>query len=176
MVELMGQTILHQVIDGTRKSDFYSIMVDETRDISNREQLVICLRWTDECLMPHEDFVGLYQIDRADASTIAAVVKDVLVCLQMPLDKCRGQFYDGCSTMNGHKNGVAAIIKKDEPRALFMHCYGHALNLAASDAVMQCGHMKDSLDTVYEIKKLVKFSPKREAQLRNIKADFGIEQ
>ena len=75
--------------------------------------------------------------------------------------------------MSGHKNGVAAIIKKDEPRALFTHCYGHALNLAASDAVMQCGHMKDSLDTVYEITKLVKFSPKREAQLRNIKADFG---
>ena len=75
--------------------------------------------------------------------------------------------------MSGHKNGVAAIIKKDEPRALFTHCYGHALNLAASDAVMQCGHMKDSLDTVYEITKLVKFSPKREAQLRKIKADFG---
>ena len=93
MVELMGQTIVHQVIDGARKSDFYSIMVDETRDISNREQLVICLRWTDEFLMPHEDFVGLYQIDKADASTIAAVVKDVLIRLQIPLDKCRGQCY-----------------------------------------------------------------------------------
>ena len=144
MVELMGQRILHQVIDGARKSDFYSIMVDKTRDLSNREQLVICLRWTDEFLMPHEDFVGLYQIDRADAST---VVKDVLILPQMPLDKCRGQCSDGCSTMSGHKNGVAAIIKKDEHRALFTHCYGHALNLAASDAVMQCGHMKDSLDT-----------------------------
>ena len=173
MVELMGQTILHQVIDGARKSDFYSIMVDETRDISNREQLVICLQWTDEFLMPHKDFVGLYQIDRADASTIAAVVKDVLIRLQMPLDKCRGRCYDGCSTMSGHKNGFAAIIKKDEPQALLTHCYGHALNLAASDAVMQCGHMKDLLDTVYEITKLVKFPPKREAQLRNIKAYFG---
>ena len=143
-------------------------MVDETRDISNWEQLVICLRWTDECLMPQENFVVLYQIDRADASTIAEVEKDVLIRLQMPLDKCRGQCYDGCSTMSGHKNGVAAIIKKDEPHALFTHCYGHALNLAVSDAVMQ-----DSLDTVYEITKIVKFSPKREAQLRIIKADFG---
>ena len=80
--------------------------------------------------MPHKDFVGLYQIDRVDASTIAAVVKDVLIRLQMPLDKCRGQCYDGCSTISGHKNG---IIKKHEPRA-FTHCYGHALNLAASDA------------------------------------------
>ena len=73
---------LHQVIHGARKSDFCSIMVDETRDISNREQLVICLRWTDECPMPQED----YQIDRADACTIAAVVNDVLICLQMSLE------------------------------------------------------------------------------------------
>lgn len=35
MIELMGHTILHQVINAARKSDFYSIMVDETRDISN---------------------------------------------------------------------------------------------------------------------------------------------
>ena len=56
MVELMGQ---HQVINAACKSDFYSIMVDETRDTSNWEQLVICLRWTDEYLMPHEDYTRL---------------------------------------------------------------------------------------------------------------------
>ena len=39
-----------------------------------REQLVICLRWTGEYLMSHEDFIGLYQ---TDASTIAAAIKDV---------------------------------------------------------------------------------------------------
>ena len=69
-------------------------MFAETMDISNREQLVICLRWNDECLMPHEDFVGLYQIDRVHASTFAAVVKDVLIRLKIPLDECRGQSYE----------------------------------------------------------------------------------
>ena len=52
------------------------------------------------------------------------------------------------------------LRKMHEPRALFTHCYDHALNLETSDAVMQCGHMKDTLDTVYEVTKLVKFSPK----------------
>ena len=45
---------------------------------------------------------------------------------------------DGCSTTSGHKNGAAVTVKADQPRALYTHCYGHALNLAASDAVMQC--------------------------------------
>ena len=62
LVELMGQTILHQVIYGARKSDFYSTCIWLTKS-ANQKQFVICLRWTDECLMPHEDFVGLYQID-----------------------------------------------------------------------------------------------------------------
>lgn len=135
--------------------------------------MVICLRWADEYLMPHEDFIGLYQIDKTDACTIAATIKDVLIRAQMPLDNCRGQCYDGCSTMSGLKSGVAAIIKTEQPCALYTHCYGHALNLAASDAVKQCNQMKDALDTVFEITKLIKFSPKREAQLRNINADLG---
>ena len=47
------------------------------------------------------------------------------------------------------------------------------IDMAASDTVMQCTHMNDVLDTVSKITKLVKFSPKREAQLGNIMADLG---
>ena len=70
-----------------------------------------------------------------DTSTIAAAIKYVLIHVQIPLDRCSGQCYDGCSTISGHKNGVAAIIKTDQPCALYTHCYGHSLNLATSDAV-----------------------------------------
>ena len=38
-------------------------------------------------------------------------------------------------------------------RALYTHCYGHALNLAAQDS-LSC--MQDTLDTTYEIIKLIK--------------------
>ena len=42
---------------------------------------------------------------------------------------CRGQCYDGASNMHGARKGVAAIITQEESRALYTHCYGHALNL-----------------------------------------------
>ena len=32
--------------------------------------------------------------------------------------------------MKGAKNGFASQIINKEPRAMFTHCYGHALNLA----------------------------------------------
>ena len=37
--------------------------------------------------------------------------------------------------MCGSRNGVATQIASEEPRAVFIHCYGHALNLAAEDTV-----------------------------------------
>lgn len=49
-----------------------------------------------------------------------------------------------------------------------MHCYGHALNLACGDA-KQCKILRDVLDSTYEITKLIKFSPCREAIFRGVR-------
>ncbi len=54
---------------------------------------------------------------------------------------------DVASTMAGSKAGVAVQIQELEPRAVFTHCYGHALNLAVSDTIKQSPVMKDCLDT-----------------------------
>jgi len=35
--------------------------------------------------------------------------------------------------MAGSHKGVSTQISSKEPRALFTHCYGHVLNLAACD-------------------------------------------
>lgn len=61
--------------------------------------------------------------------------------------------------MAGIRNGVAAQICAEEPRAMFLHCYGHALNLATSDTVKNNKILCDVLDTIFEITKLLKFSP-----------------
>lgn len=67
--------------------------------------------------------------------------------------------------MNGPNTGVATQIKEIEPRALYTHCYGHATNLACSDSIAQNSILKNAHDTVQEITKLVKKSPKRDAHL-----------
>ena len=55
--------------------------------------------------------------------------------MNLSLAKARGQCYDGTSNMAEIKNGVATQIQKVESRAIFTHCYGHSLNLAAGDMV-----------------------------------------
>ena len=71
--------------------------------------------------------------------------------------------------MSGSRNGVAKRISDLEPRAIFTHFYGHALNLAASDAIRQLNIMKDALDKTHEIIKLIKYSPRREAIFKDLK-------
>ncbi len=44
IIEIMAHTTLRSLLADINSSPWFSLMADETRDISNREQLVICLR------------------------------------------------------------------------------------------------------------------------------------
>ena len=87
---------------------------------------------------------------------------------QIPFQKLCGQCYDGCSTMAGGRPGVAVKIQEIQPKAVFTHCYGHALNLGVGDVIKHANIMRDCLDTCFELIKLIKFSTKREAILNLI--------
>ena len=64
---------------------------------------------------------------------------------------------------------VATNIKSDEPIAVFTHFYGHIINLAASDSMKTSRTMKDALETTHEITRLIKYSPKRDPKLKQIR-------
>ena len=134
---------------------YLTIMADEMTDCSNKEQFVDCFRWVNSDFEIHEEFVGLRDVKRTDAETLSIELKDVLVRLNLSPHKMRGQCYYGASCMAGMKYGVAARLSRDESRAVYTHCYGHALSLACSDAIKQCKVMKESLETTHEITKLI---------------------
>ena len=50
-------------------------MADEAANVSHNEQLVICIRWVDEDLKVHEEFVGAHPIENTKAETIFAILK-----------------------------------------------------------------------------------------------------
>ena len=95
--------------------------------------------------------------------------------MNISITKLRGQCYDGASSMAGSKRGAAAQLLKEEPRAIFTHCYGHSLNLACSDTVKQCKLMRNSLDVVHEITEFIKKSPRRNAVLQRLKQQISLE-
>lgn len=173
MLEIMAHQILRKLLGLIQKSPFLAIMVDETTDVSNKEQLTLVIRRIDENLDVFEEFLGMYSLHTTSAQSIVTAISDALLRFQIPFARIRGQCYDGCSTMAGAKGGVAAKIREKEPRAVFTHCYGHALSLSVSDTVKQSSIMRDCLDTCYELVKLIKFSPKRDAMLTRLKEEIG---
>ena len=58
---------------------------------------------------------------------------------------------------------MGAQITSIEKRAVYMHCYAHALNLVVSYTVKQSKVCCEALEVAYEISKLIKFSPKTNA-------------
>ena len=56
------------------------------------------------------------------------------------------------------------------------HCYGHALNLAIGDTIKQSKLCRDSMDIAFEISKLIRFSPKRNAAFDRIKVEVSADE
>ena len=162
--------MLREIAANIHTAPFFTVMVDETTNVSNREQVVLCICWISENFEVHEDSIGLYKVDKIDADTL---IKDVLLRLNLALTKIRGQCYDGAACMAGIRSGVAKQLLDEEPRAVYTHCYGHAPNLACSDAIKQCSLIKDTLDTTHELIKLLKESPRRDSCFETLKTEMA---
>lgn len=78
-----------------------------------------CLSFSDDFEVT-EVFLGLYKVPSIHASTLVSVMKDALCRMNITISKVRGQCYDGASTMQGARSGVAKQIMDEEPRAPVM--------------------------------------------------------
>ena len=168
----MALQIQRDIVENVR-GNWYTIMVDETTDMSNQEQLVFCLRYVDESLDVHEEFLGLHSLDCTNADTIVKTVKDILLRMNVDIHDCRGQCYNGASSMSEKRMGVATQISSLEPKAFYTYCYDHALNLATQDTLRSIKVLNNTLNTVHEMTKLIKNSPKRDVIFKKIQAEVA---
>ena len=74
IITFMAHQVQRDLVNDIR-SNFFSIIADEYTDINNQEQLTICLRWVDDTLEAHEDFLGLYLIPDIASDIVVSVIK-----------------------------------------------------------------------------------------------------
>ena len=118
---IMGQTILWQMLAEIKSTLWYAVIADEASDISHNEHMNITVRWVDNNYDIHEDTLGLVQLPDTKAATIFSVIKDVLTRCSLPLSQCRGQAFDGASNISGVRNGIQALVKRED-RTLYVIC------------------------------------------------------
>ena len=59
MIQLMATQLLQMLLKEICFAEWYSIIADETRDISGTEQLGFSVRCVDNDYQVHEDLIGL---------------------------------------------------------------------------------------------------------------------
>ncbi len=171
----MSMKVLREIAVSVHQARYFALMADEVTDSSNKEQLVVCIRWVDDDFEPREDFIGLHHVESIKADILVACLKDTMLRMNISISNCRVQCYDGAANMCGSSNGCSTQICAEESRAIFVHCYGHALNLAAGDTIKGNKVLRSALDTTLEISKLIKFSPRPEATFQKLKGEISPE-
>ena len=97
----------------------FTVLADETADISNKEHLLLCLRWVDEDINVHKEFIRLHPMPGTTADEIVFVLKDMLLRMNLSLENACKQCCDGASSMPGVRNAVATQIKSINSKCLY---------------------------------------------------------
>lgn len=173
LIKLMAKEVLRDLVSDINSVRFYSLIADETRDMCGKEQMAITIRWVNDNYEIFEDLIGLAVVDKTDSAYLVSILKFAMESCGINLEKCRGQAYDGAANMVGHLNGVAAQIKRDEPRPLFVHCLAHSVNLCLQESPKQSRPICDSLTLVNELYNFIQLSPKQLALFNTLKDELA---
>lgn len=86
----------------------------------------------------HEHFVDFIQLYDTTGFNITNVFLDKLREFNVNLEDMRGQGYDNGANMRGNHSGVQARILELNPRAFYVPCNAHTLNLVLNDSANCC--------------------------------------
>lgn len=153
---------------------WFSLVTDEATDISHKEQMCLSIRWVNSSYEIHEEPLGLVQLPDTKAETLFSMITDIILRCSLPITLCRGQAYDGASNTSGIRSGVQALVKRQESRALYVHCFAHRLNLCVHDVSKQIDLVCNVMDLVYNLVQLIKFSPKRATMFERFRMEISM--
>ncbi|CAB3222684.1 unnamed protein product [Arctia plantaginis] len=117
----MGKDVIKaDIVKKVKEAEAYSVLADETADISGTEQLSIGLRYfAEEANEVQEIFVGFVELKGLDAKSIAYCIDEFLTKEDLnPTDTCVGFGFDVLFEDVRKRRGVQAILRKNIPK----HC------------------------------------------------------
>lgn len=146
-IRVFGDRVKKTIVDEVKMAKFFSILCDETKDLSRKEQLAVLVRYVHDGVIK-ERALGVFAMHSLTAEALCNFILAEVNSLGLDWVNCVGQCYDGASVMSGWANGVQARIKNEVPHAVYMHCYAHRLNLVVVHCISDIPEVKEFFDTV----------------------------
>lgn len=162
--------VMKRSIEKKINNRLVTIMADETSDVGHHEQMAVAVRYFDEDLCkPVEQFIGIQRLTAVDANTIFNSLTNKIAQLNINWTSVIAVCFDGASAMSGKFNSVQSKVKEINPSAMYVHCYGHCLNLVLVDSLGNKNRVVfDFFGCVQLIYSFIEGSPVRHAVFEKI--------
>jgi Domain of unknown function (DUF4371)/hAT family C-terminal dimerisation region len=159
IIKSTAEVMREAIVVNINAAPFFTVIADGTTDSATKEQLSTVIRFVKDGQL-EEAFLGFEELNASTGAAIAFQIIQTLKLYGLDLSKMRGQGYDGCAAMKGDKMGCQAIIRREFPKALFMHCSSHCLNLVIAHAA-EVQSISNCIGTIKEVTNFIRASAKR---------------
>ena len=125
--DLVRQKVVDDVLSAD--TDYYTILVDGTKDRANKEIISIAVRFVKNG-KPIESLLTFETTTKFDAETNAELILKCLKKYGLEVLYILSQCYDGANVMSGDSGGIQRILQEKLGRTIpYVHCFNHRFHL-----------------------------------------------
>jgi hypothetical protein len=155
--------------------EYFAILVDESSDVYQQEELALCLRYVDKTGKVVERFLGIVHVEDTTSLTLKKAIEKLLMDHSLSFSMVRGHGYDGASNMKGKANGLKKLIMDESPSAYYVHCFAHQLQLTLVAVAKENGDCLWFFQQISYLLNVLGMSCKKIQMFREAQADYLIE-
>lgn len=131
---VIAPTLLDNLISNVG-SGKYSLIVDESTDISRVKWMAVCIRYfNSKEVKIMTEFLGILVVEEATAEALYKILCDFLIKIKLNINNLSAIGTDGANNMCGSKKSLYALLKKQNSSLKLVKCICHSLNLCSSVA------------------------------------------
>ena len=105
--------------------ELFDILVDESRDVSDNEQIVVVIRYVKRYGSIVERFLGIVHVTTTTTISLNIVIDDLFCKHSFTTSRIRGQDYDGANNMQGQFSGLKSLILRESSYAFYVPYFAH---------------------------------------------------